>query len=84
MRDSLTITSCGDTTLCKTVKALLAATLVAVTLSGCVVEPARPHRPPPLVEVVPVMPAPGYHWVAGHYRWGGNQWRWVPGHWRAY
>lgn len=68
----------------KTVKALLAATLVAVTLSGCVVEPARPHRPPPLVEVVPVMPAPGYHWVAGHYRWGGNQWRWEPGHWRAY
>lgn len=36
----------------KIVKALLAATLVAITLSGCVVEPARPHRPPPLVEVV--------------------------------
>jgi hypothetical protein len=58
MRDSLTITSCENTTMSKTVKAL--------------------------VEVVPVMPAPGYHWVAGHYRWGGNQWRWVPGHWRAY
>lgn len=63
MRDSLTITSWGNPTMSKIVKALLAATLV---------------------EVVPVMPAPGYHWVAGHYRWGGNQWRWVPGHWRAY
>ncbi|MDI2590757.1 YXWGXW repeat-containing protein [Pseudomonas sp. N3-W] len=66
-------------------KTALVATLLAASLSGCIVEPPhRPHRPPPMVEVVPVMPAPGYHWVAGHYRWQANQWVWMPGHWRAY
>jgi hypothetical protein len=52
-------------------------------LSACVVEPGRPPQPAPLVEVVPVAPAPGYHWVKGHYRWEGNHWAWVPGHWVA-
>jgi hypothetical protein len=68
-------------------KTALVATLLAATLSGCIVAPPpphRPHRPPPVVEVVPVMPGPGYHWVAGHYRWQGNQWLWMPGHWRVF
>ncbi|MEB0045549.1 MULTISPECIES: YXWGXW repeat-containing protein [unclassified Pseudomonas] len=68
----------------QTFKTMLIAGLMAVTLSGCIIAPQHPHRPPPRYEVVPVMPAPGYHWVEGHYRWGGNQWLWVPGHWRAY
>lgn len=63
-------------------KTALIATLMAASLAGCIVEPVHPRRPPPIVEVVPVMPGPGYHWVAGHYRWYGNQWVWVPGHWR--
>ncbi|NWB52579.1 YXWGXW repeat-containing protein [Pseudomonas sp. F8002] len=63
-------------------KTTLAATLMAAALSGCIVEPVHPRRPPPLVEVVPVAPAPGYQWVRGHYRWGNGQWLWVPGHWR--
>lgn len=58
----------------------LCAAMLA-TLSACVVEPARPPQPAPLVEVVPAAPAPGYHWVKGHYRWEGNHWAWVPGHW---
>ncbi|MFJ3486089.1 hypothetical protein ACIPL1_22225 [Pseudomonas sp. NPDC090202] len=65
-------------------KATLLAIAVTLSVSGCVVERPRPHRPPPPVEVVPVMPAPGAQWVAGHYRWAGNQWLWVPGHWRRY
>ncbi len=66
----------------KTFKAAVLATLVATSLAGCIVEPVHPRRPPPPVEVVPVMPAPGYHWVQGHYRWGPGRWVWVPGHWR--
>lgn len=63
-------------------KATVVAALLAASLSGCVVERPRPHRPPPIVEVVPVAPAPGFHWVPGHYRWGERDWIWVPGHWR--
>ncbi len=65
-------------------RATLAATLITASLAGCVVE--QPHHrrppPPPPVEVVPVMPAPGLHWVPGHYREGERDWIWVPGHWR--
>ncbi|WAH56919.1 YXWGXW repeat-containing protein [Pseudomonas silvicola] len=68
----------------KIIKATLVAALVATTLTGCIVEPVHPRRPPPPVEVVPVMPAPGYHWVPGHYRWGPGRWVWEPGHWRTY
>jgi hypothetical protein len=53
----------------------------ALSLSACIVEPARPPRPAPLVEVVPERPAPEYHWVKGHYVWAGNHWDWVRGHW---
>ncbi|KVM62926.1 hypothetical protein WJ59_22380 [Burkholderia gladioli] len=66
----------------KTVAAFTAS-LCAALLSACVVEPVRPPQPEPRVEVIPATPAPGYHWVKGHYRWEGNHWEWVPGHWKA-
>lgn len=70
-----------------TVKSIVVAALLAASLSGCIVEPVHHRRPPPPppVEVVPVMPAPNYHWVAGHYRWGEQrgEWIWVPGHWQG-
>jgi|HubBroStandDraft_5_1064220.scaffolds.fasta_scaffold124934_2 hypothetical protein len=53
----------------------------AVALSACVVQPARPPQPEPVVEVMPAAPAPGYHWVKGHYRWEGDRWVWMRGHW---
>lgn len=60
---------------------LFVASAAAVLLSACVVEPARPAQPAPLVEVVPVAPAPGYHWVKGHYVWRYGRWEWIRGHW---
>lgn len=59
-----------------------AATLAA----GCVVVPARPARvavynpPAPVVETLPAPPAPGYHWVPGHYVWRDGGWFWLRGH----
>src|SRR5207248_1121022 len=60
---------------------------VGLLLSGCVVAQPRPMvvatpPPPPPVqaEVVPVPPAPGYIWVAGHWAWRGRNYVWVPGH----
>nr|WP_118182406.1 YXWGXW repeat-containing protein [Paraburkholderia phosphatilytica] len=61
--------------------AAIAACVGASMLSACVVAPARPPEPAPRVEVMPAAPAPGYHWVKGHYRWEGGAWAWVPGHW---
>ncbi|WP_206951367.1 YXWGXW repeat-containing protein [Trinickia acidisoli] len=52
-----------------------------MSLAACVVEPARPPQPAPLVEVVPAAPAPGYHWVKGHYAWRAGRWEWIHGHW---
>jgi len=38
--------------------------------------------PPPLVvETRPVVPGPGYVWVAGYHRWDGHAYIWVPGRW---
>lgn len=65
---------------CRLVK-LSAALALSALLGACVVEPVRPPRPAPLVETVPAAPAPGYHWVKGHYRWDGYRWVWVRGHW---
>jgi hypothetical protein len=61
---------------------VVTAALLSSSLAACVVEPARPPRPEPRVEVVPVAPAPAYHWVRGHYRWEHGAWFWVPGHWQ--
>lgn len=35
--------------------------------------------PPPLVEVVPRPPAPGYVWNPGYWSWDGVKYVWVPG-----
>ncbi|PCE33108.1 YXWGXW repeat-containing protein [Burkholderia ubonensis] len=67
----------------RSVPLVVLAITCATLLSACVVEPARPPQPAPVVEVMPPPPAPGYHWAKGHYRWAGNHWAWVPGHWAA-
>ncbi|MGH8779734.1 YXWGXW repeat-containing protein [Paraburkholderia sp.] len=74
----------GTVSLISSVSLISLASLVTASsllLSACVVEPVRPPQPEPRVEVVPVAPATGYHWVKGHYRWEGNHWGWVGGHW---
>ncbi len=62
-------------------KAVGLALACAAALSACVVEPARPPRPEPMVEVMPAAPAPGYHWVKGRYVWANGRWVWVKGYW---
>jgi WXXGXW repeat (2 copies) len=36
--------------------------------------------PAPIVEVVPVSPGAGHHWLQGHWVWRGADWHWVKGH----
>lgn len=67
----------------RTVSLAMLVSASAVLMSACVVEPARPPQPAPVVEVAPPPPASGYRWAKGHYRWAGNHWAWVPGHWVA-
>ncbi|CBW76877.1 Hypothetical protein RBRH_00248 (plasmid) [Mycetohabitans rhizoxinica HKI 454] len=62
-------------------RALALAAAVPAALAACVVEPTHPPQPALVVEVVPGAPAPGYHWVRGHYRWGYNHGKWVHKHW---
>lgn len=57
------------------------ALICAATLSACVVTPARPAQPAPVVEVMPAAPAPGYHWVKGRWVWAEGRWVWVKGYW---
>jgi hypothetical protein len=40
-----------------------------------------PAPPPPIVEVQPPMPAPGYLWIGGYYGWGGGRYFWHGGYW---
>jgi hypothetical protein len=76
----------------------LTSVLLAVSLSACVVYPARPAGgvvyddevavtnvapPPPQAEVVGVIPSPGYFWVGGVWFWEGGRHVWHPGHWQA-
>ncbi len=42
---------------------------------------APPPMPPPIVEVAPTCPAPGYVWVGGRWGWCDNHWAWTRGHW---
>ena len=56
---------------------MLAASAVALLMTGCVV--ARPvvvRRPPPAppvrVEVAPVAPSPAHVWISGHGAWHRN------------
>jgi hypothetical protein len=52
-------------------KALLLPSLIAIALSGCVVEERTAIGPPP---------CPGGYWVRGHY---GPYGYWHRGHWRC-
>jgi hypothetical protein len=55
----------------------------AAVVSACVVQPARPPQPEPVVEIMSAAPAPGYRWVKGDYRREGNRWVWKGGQWAA-
>ena len=67
-----------------------AAALVALSLAGCVVYPARvgyvgdvvyDAPPAPIVETYGVAPGPGYFWIGGYWNWVGGRHEWVGGHW---
>jgi len=72
---------------------LVAISMLAITLGGCIVAAAPPPRryyagpavvvaPPPVrVETYGPPPAPGYIWATGYWRWEGGQHVWVAGHW---
>jgi len=71
---------------------LAAAALLAVSLSACVVVPARPAYygvgpvvevapPVPQVEVVGVPPISGQIWIGGFWGWEGGRHVWHAGHW---
>ncbi|HUN90946.1 MAG TPA: YXWGXW repeat-containing protein [Burkholderiaceae bacterium] len=70
---------------------VLAASALALDLSGCVVTPPRvavaapavvmTAPPPPQVEVIGAPPVAGYVWIGGYWNWVGERHVWVPGHW---
>lgn len=41
----------------------------------------RSEPPPERVEVIPMMPGPGYIWIHGHWGWHHEHWEWINGHW---
>ncbi|WP_077033756.1 YXWGXW repeat-containing protein [Pelomonas sp. KK5] len=72
----------------------LAAISAAVSLSGCIVAPARGAYaydgavvtvapPAPQVEYYGAPPTPGYIWLGGYWNWVGGRHVWVGGHWEA-
>ena len=63
---------------------------LSVTLSACVVYPARGYYvggpvvvapPPPVVETYGVAPGPGFVWVGGYWNWEAGRHVWVGGRW---
>jgi hypothetical protein len=79
-------------------KILIAAALAAlgaVSLSGCVVVPARPayaYEAAPIVTVAPPAPEVEYYgeppvygqiWIGGYWNWVGSRHVWVGGHWES-
>lgn len=40
-----------------------------------------PEPPPPIIDVQPAIPAPGYVWIGGYYDWVGGRYSWYRGHW---
>jgi hypothetical protein len=67
----------------------LAAILLAVMVSGCVVSAPAPvarveFRPPPIpvarYEVPPPPPSPRHVWQPGGWHWNGREYVWLPGH----
>lgn len=64
----------------KKVLALTGVLLISTSLAAAaqvVVRIGPPPRGP--VEVVPVVPHPGWVWQPGFYRWNGVRYIWIPG-----
>lgn len=70
--------------------AFVAAVVVSVALTGCIVVPDQGHYvggvvlvapPAPRVEVIGVAPSPGSVWIGGYWNWVGGRHVWVPGRW---
>lgn len=76
---------------------LVTSTVLACSLSACVVAPPRAagyrasysagvvlRAPPaPIVERYGVAPYPGYVWLGGYWNWVGERHVWAPDHWAA-
>lgn len=67
-------------------------TALSMTLTACVVYPARGYYvggavavapPEPVVETYGVAPYPGYVWTGGYWNWVGGRHVWVGGRWEA-
>jgi hypothetical protein len=64
----------------KKVLATICAGLLAIAVAAGAQVVVRLGPPPPHpVEVVPVLPHPGWVWEPGYYRWDGVHYIWVPG-----
>ena len=71
----------------------VASAASALSLSGCVVVPARPLAyegavvnvapPEPENEYYGNPPVAGYIWLSGYWNWVGGRHVWVGGHWEA-
>lgn len=71
---------------------VVAISVLAMMLEGCIVAAPPPHRyyvgtvvltepPPPRFEEYGPAPGPGYVWLGGYWGWTGVRHEWVPGHW---
>ena len=62
--------------------ALVASGLVAGLASAPAWAQGFIERAPPelIVEVIPPVPHPGWHWVPGHWVWRSDRWVWNKGH----
>ena len=72
----------------------LTAAIGSLSLSGCVVVPARQAAyydgevvnvapPAPENEFYGEPPVAGYVWLGGYWNWAGGRHTWVGGHWEA-
>jgi hypothetical protein len=58
---------------------LSASSLSCAAASGRLYVAVGP--PAPIVDIIPVVPGPGFVWLEGYYRWDGRAYVWVPGRW---
>lgn len=58
---------------------LAGCVLLAGTLSAGAQVYVRVGPPPPVREVIPPNPHPGWVWQQGYQRWDGSRYVWVPG-----
>lgn len=60
--------------------AIVGALFLSASLAAGAQVVVRIGPPPPPVEVIPVVPHPGWVWQPGFHRWDGFRYVWVPGH----